>query len=57
MIKLLKFFSPKNCILQYYAAVAITGAIREMQRKKIIQNYVWSPFNKDAGIENYVSFL
>ena len=35
-------FHQKNTSLQYNAALAITGAI-------------WSSFNKDAGIESYVS--
>ena len=43
--------------LQYNTALAITSAIRGMLWEKIYQELgLESPFNKDAGIENYVFF-
>ena len=58
MIKLLTILSSEKIkSLQYNAALAITGSIRGTSREKIFDKFFfWSPFNKDAGIENYVSF-
>ena len=43
--------------IKYNAALAITGTVRGTSREKPINSYALNPFNKDAGVENFVVYL